>query len=118
MYDLVSLGKNAQKASVTLKKLNTAVKNAALISIAQKLRDEKSSILDANRLDVANAKASGIKAAMIDRLTLNSGRIDAIADAILDVAALPDPIGAVDSGVTRPNGIRILKTRVPIGVIG
>lgn len=117
MYDLVSLGKNARKASVELRMLSTAVRNSGLIEIAQRLRSEKSAILEANRLDVANAKAAGMKTAMIDRLSLDSARVDGIANAIMDVVALPDPIGAIENGVTRPNGIQILKMRVPIGVI-
>ena len=117
MYDLVSLGKRAKKASVVLRTLNTAQRNAGLFAIATALGERKAEILEANRLDVANAKAKGIRSAMIDRLTLDSGRIESIADAIIEVANLPDPIGAIDNGVTRPNGIQILKMRVPIGVI-
>lgn len=117
MYDLVSLGKNAKKASVVLRTLSTAQRNAGLHSIAKRLIDKKADILEANRLDVANAKAKGIRTAMIDRLSLDSARIESIADSIMEVANLPDPIGAVDNGVTRPNGIQIIKMRVPIGVI-
>ena len=117
MYDLISLGKNSKKASAALKRMNTALKNAGLVAIAQQLKANKDAILEANNTDIANAKVAGMKSAMLDRLTLNSERIDGIADSILDVVALPDPIGAVDNGVTRPNGIQILKTRVPIGVI-
>lgn len=117
MYDLVLLGKSSKKASAVLRKMNTAVKNAGLTAIAQQLKANKDAILEANKTDIANAKVAGMKSAMLDRLSLTSERIDAIADSIMDVVALPDPVGAVDEGVTRPNGIQILKTRVPIGVI-
>lgn len=117
MYDLVLLGKNSKKASAFLRKTSTALKNAGLTAIAQQLKANKDSILEANRTDIANAKVAGMKSAMLDRLSLTAERIDAIADSIMDVVALPDPVGAVDEGVTRPNGIQILKTRVPIGVI-
>lgn len=117
MYDLVSLGKNARKAARCLRTLDTAKRNAGLIAIAQKLRQEKAAILEANRLDVANAEASGIRTVMIDRLTLTSDSIDSIATATEEVVALPDPIGGIDQGITRPNGMQIIKARVPIGVI-
>lgn len=117
MYDLVSLGKNARRAARQLATLDTATKNAGLLAIAAKLRENKPAILEANRLDIANAEAGGIRTVMIDRLTLTGERIDGIAAATEDVVALPDPIGAIDEGLTRPNGLRILKTRVPIGVI-
>lgn len=117
MYDLVSLGKNARKAARQLATLDTAIKNAGLMAIAARLRENKPAILEANRLDIANAEASGIRSVMIDRLTLTGERIEGIAVATEDVVALPDPVGAIDEGLTRPNGLRIVKTRVPIGVI-
>ncbi len=117
MYDLVSLGKSARKAARQLATFDTAVKNAGLLAIAQRLRENKSAVLEANRLDIANAEAAGVRTVMIDRLTLTGERIEGIAAAIEEVVALPDPVGAVDEGYTRPNGLRIIKTRVPIGVI-
>ncbi len=117
MYDLVTLGKNARKAARQLITLDTATKNAGLLAIAAKLRENKSAILEANRLDIASAEACGVRTVMIDRLTLTGERIEGIAAATEDVVALPDPVGAIDEGLTRPNGLRIVKTRVPIGVI-
>ncbi|MDF3003612.1 MAG: Gamma-glutamyl phosphate reductase [Oscillospiraceae bacterium] len=117
MYDLVTLGKNARKAARQLITLDTATKNAGLLAIAAKLRENKSAILEANRLDIASAEACGVRTVMIDRLTLTGERIEGIAAATEDVIALPDPVGAIDEGLTRPNGLRIVKTRVPIGVI-
>ena len=117
MYDLVTIGKNAKAASRELRTLKTSIRNDALNSIAAALRSNIPAILEANRLDVANAKTNGIKAAMLDRLTLNESRIEAIAVAVEQLVSLPDPIGIVDSGCERPNGLQILKTRAPIGVI-
>ncbi|MEA5135458.1 MAG: glutamate-5-semialdehyde dehydrogenase [Candidatus Fimivivens sp.] len=117
MYDLVTLGKNARKAARQLITLDTATKNAGLLAIATRLRENKSAILEANRLDIASAEACGVRTVMIDRLTLTGERIEGIAAAAEDVVALPDPVGAIDEGLTRPNGLRIVKTRVPIGVI-
>ncbi|PWM23573.1 MAG: glutamate-5-semialdehyde dehydrogenase [Oscillospiraceae bacterium] len=117
MYDLISLGKAARQASARLRTSNTDARNRALCAIAAALREHIPEILEANRLDLANAKAAGIRSVMIDRLTLNPDRIRGIADAAEDVSRLADPIGVVDEGTTRPNGLQILKTRVPIGVV-
>ena len=117
MYDLVTLGKNARIASRKLRVLKTSQRNDALLAVAKALRSNIPAILEANRLDVANAKSNGIKTAMLDRLTLSESRIEAIALAVEEVVSLPDPIGIVESGGERPNGLLILKTKVPIGVI-
>ncbi|MFV0498037.1 MAG: glutamate-5-semialdehyde dehydrogenase [Candidatus Fimivivens sp.] len=117
MYDLVSLGKNAKQAAHQLITLDTAAKNAGLLALAAKLRENKAAILEANRLDIANAQAVGVRTVMIDRLTLSHERIEGMAAAAEQVAALPDPVGAIDAGFTCPNGLRIIKTHVPIGVI-
>lgn len=117
MYDLISLGQVAKKASTKLRVSSTATRNDALYAIAQQLRRETPAILDANKIDVATAKSSGIKSVMLDRLTLDAARIEDIAVSIEQVIALPDPVGHIDEGFTRPNGIQILKTRVPMGVI-
>lgn len=117
MYDLVTLGKNARRAARSLRTTRTELRNAALLAVAAALRGGRREILEANQLDIANARTSGIRTPMIDRLTLNEARIEEIAKAVEQVAALPDPVGVVEHGVTRPNGLEILKTRVPIGVI-
>jgi glutamate-5-semialdehyde dehydrogenase len=117
MYDLVALGKNARRAARLLRTTSTASRNAALCAIAGALRQNREAILEANQLDIANARTAGLRTAMIDRLTLTEERIEDIARAVEQVVALPDPVGVVDSGATRPNGLEILKTRVPIGVI-
>ena len=93
-------------------------KNDALKAIAKALRENADKIISANKIDLDNGVANGLSAALLDRLKLDEKRIDGIADGVLDVAALPDPIGTVISGSTRPNGMEITKVRVPLGVIG
>ena len=106
--------KTAQR---TLSTLKTADKNAALSAIAGAIKAEKSAILKANKVDLDTAAENGVPRTMLDRLSLTEARIDAIADALLDVARLPDPCG--NGTVTvRPNGLKITKTSVPLGVIG
>lgn len=117
MYDLVSLGKAARAASYQLRTSDTNTRNKALCLIATALRTHSAEILEANRLDVATAHKSGVRSVMVDRLTLSQARINSIADATEEVSRLTDPIGVVDYGTTRPNGLQILKTRVPIGVV-
>lgn len=117
MYDLVSLGRNAKVASNSLKTTTTAQRNKALALIAKELISSTRQIISANELDLANAKTGGMKSAMLDRLTLNQNRIEDIARSIQEVIDLADPVGVVERGETRPNGLLILKTRVPIGVV-
>ena len=101
----------------SLASANTAEKNAAILSIASALRHEKDAILKANAEDIAASDANGVPKTMIDRLTLTESRIDAIAASLVEIAALPDPCGT-GTVTTRPNGLRITRTSVPLGVIG
>jgi glutamate-5-semialdehyde dehydrogenase len=125
MDDQVSLkervsefGKRARAAARALAKCPTPVKNAGLMGMADGLIRAADSILSANARDVERAKANGLSAAMIDRLTLNPQRLTGMADGIRQVAALPDPVGEVIREWVRPNGLQIRKVRVPIGVVG
>ena len=93
-------------------------KNDALKAIAKALTENTAAIMAANQVDLDNGEANGLSAALLDRLKLDEGRIKGVADGVLEVAALPDPIGTVISGSTRPNGMNITKVRVPLGVIG
>ncbi len=93
-------------------------KNVALKAIAKALKDHSEKIIEANKIDLENGKNNQLSASLLDRLMLDNARIEGIADGVLEVAALPDPIGTVISGSQRPNGLRISKVRVPIGVIG
>jgi len=112
------LGNNAKAAKIELSCSSITARNAALTEIADSLERYKRSILEQNRIDVKNAEAAGIKSSLVDRLYMNEKRIEGIADGVRKIAALPDPIGIIDGGEIRPNGLRITKLRVPMGVIG
>ncbi len=115
---LEDLGARARRAAHLLAQLTTEQKNAALISMADEVMARRDLILAANEQDLARARANGLAGAMLERLTLNPTRVEAIASGIRNVAALPDPVGEILRQWTRPNGIQISKVRVPIGVIG
>ncbi len=115
---IFAIGRAARAAARDLALAPTATKNAALCAMAAHLRQDTAQLLKANASDVEAAKANGLTAAFIDRLTLTGARIEAIARGLEDIAALPDPIGATLSEWTRPNGLKIARVRVPIGVIG
>ncbi|MCI5656472.1 MAG: glutamate-5-semialdehyde dehydrogenase [Candidatus Pseudoruminococcus sp.] len=117
MTILEEMGKKAKEAARTLAVMGEE-KNDALKLIAKALIDNTDAILAANKIDVDNGRANGLTESIIDRLSLSKARIEGMAQGVLDVAALPDPVGAVLSGSKRPNGLNITKVRVPIGVIG
>ena len=113
-----TLCKTASAIKYDVQKLSTDEKNRALLTAADKLVANGDKILAANREDIENGRAAGMKEALIDRLTLTKARIDQIAEGLRQVAALPDPVGEVMDEFTRPNGMQIRKVRVPMGVIG
>jgi glutamate-5-semialdehyde dehydrogenase len=113
---ILDLGRRARKAARDLARLSTEQKNAALLAMANEMMASQTAILSANAKDLKEADA--LSHAMIDRLKLNVERITAMADGIRQIAALADPVGEVVREWARPNGIRISKVRVPIGVIG
>lgn len=113
----VDVSKRAKAASRELVKLRAEAKNAWLRSCAQALKADQSAIIAANKLDLEAAPGFGLTAAAIDRLRLDEERIGKIAEALDQVAALPDPVGEVITGETRPNGLRLQKVRVPLGVV-
>jgi glutamate-5-semialdehyde dehydrogenase len=112
------MGQQARQAAYALANLSAEKKNTILRAMAASLRSETSTIIAANALDLSAAREKGLSNAMIDRLTLDETRIDAIASGIDQVATLHDPCGEILSEVTRPNGMHIKQVRVPIGVIG
>lgn len=118
MSDLQVLGKNARLAAASLNKLKQEKKKEVLENAAKALVDGYEVILEANVLDINNARDNGISEALIDRLSLSPDRIKSMAEGLLDIAALNDPIGEVISMSNRPNGLTIGQKRVPIGVIG
>ena len=112
------LGRGALSAAAVLAQATTARKNDALTHAAAAIRAHRARILEANAHDRAAARAAGLGAALLDRLALDEGRIEAMADGVAAIAALPDPVGTVAAEWQRPNGLRIQRVRVPIGVIG
>ncbi len=116
--ELEAKGRAAKTASRQLAYLTTEVKNKALRNITQELLARKSAILKANEIDYKAGKAGGMSPAMLDRLMLSPDRIESIAQDVLTVAALPDPVNEVFERRTLPNGLQISKKRVPLGVIG
>jgi glutamate-5-semialdehyde dehydrogenase len=118
MSTLNKLGQQAKAASYTLSQASTQEKNNALESMAQALKEQTKDILEANKKDIANAKENGITESMVDRLILNEERITAMADGLVDIAQLPDPVGRVTQMWTTDAGLRVGQETVPLGVIG
>ncbi len=116
--ELEAKGRATKAASRRMAYLSSEVKNKALHNISEDLVTKKDEILSANQIDYKEAEASGMSTAMLDRLMLNSSRLEAIAQDVLAVAALPDPVGEVFDMHTRPNGLLMGRKRVPLGVIG
>jgi len=112
-----SLAQASRVAARTLVAATTEQKNHALAAMAKALRASSEAICAQNALDLADANASGKNAAFIDRLLLDTKRVEAMAAAVESVAALPDPVGEVTERWTRPNGLRVRKERLPLGVV-
>jgi glutamate-5-semialdehyde dehydrogenase len=115
--ELRRIAQAAKEASSALANLSTEAKDASLRAMAEALRKNTPALLAANRKDVAAAEAEGLAEALVDRLRLDEKRIEAMAAGLEAVAALPDPVGEVTSEWTRPNGLRIGRMRIPLGVI-
>lgn len=118
MTDLSALGNRAVAAKYEMQLLDTETKNNALLKAAKQLVADTEQILAANREDIQRGEQNGMHPGRIDRLRLDEGRIKAIADGLLQIAKLPDPIGETIDTFERPNGLHISKVRVPLGVIG
>ena len=112
------LGRKAVSAAAVLALVSTDVKNAALAVAVRAVRARAGEILQANEHDLAAARAAKLSAALLDRLALNEARVESMAGGIEGVMALPDPIGTIAAQWQRPNGLRIQRVRVPLGVIG
>ena len=117
MSSLSELGQRAKHASRTLALASSRTKDAALHAAADLLVERSNEILRANASDVARAEAGGVSPAVIDRLRLSEARVVAMAGGLRQVAGLTDPVGEVVEGWVRPNGLRIEKVRVPLGVV-
>lgn len=114
---VAELGIRVKAASRILATASTEQKNAALVAAADLLVARSSSILRANETDVARAESEGVSATVVDRLRLTPARIDSMASGLRQVAGLPDPVGEVLDGWVRPNGLKIRRVRVPLGVV-
>jgi glutamate-5-semialdehyde dehydrogenase len=113
-----AIGRDARNASRTLALASAAQKNRALAAMAKAIRGSRTAILAANAEDVADGKASGATAAFLDRLTLDAKRIEAMAEGLDVIRKQKDPVGTVLASWRRPNGMRIERVRVPLGVVG
>ncbi|ADT69725.1 glutamate-5-semialdehyde dehydrogenase [Pseudoalteromonas sp. APC 3356] len=114
---ITDISRQAAKAAHTLALLNTETKNNVLTDMAAALRDQKEFIIKENESDLSAARDNNLAASMIDRLTLNDERIEAMAEGIEVIVSLDDPVGQLRDITERPNGIKIRKMRVPLGVV-
>ncbi len=108
----------ARAASRVLAATPAAIRSAALLSIASALRSATGQLMDANAVDVARAEKSGTEPAFVDRLRLTPERIEEMAAAVESIAAAPDPIGRSEGEQIQPNGLRVARVRIPLGVVG
>ncbi|NLZ52523.1 MAG: glutamate-5-semialdehyde dehydrogenase [Thermoanaerobacteraceae bacterium] len=114
---ILDIAKQAKEASYTISAASTAVKNNALSMMAKALDEMRDEIIEANQKDLEKAKEKGLKDALIERLMLNDKRIDGMIKGLLDLLELSDPVGS-GTIIKRPNGLTLLKQRVPLGVVG
>ncbi len=117
MTSVSELGRRAKTASRALATASTAAKDAALLAAADLIEQNVGSLLSANARDVERALAEGVTTTVVDRLRLSEARVGSMASGLRQVAGLRDPVGEVTEGWTRPNGLRIEKVRVPLGVV-
>lgn len=118
MFDLEQIGKNANAAKYEFGRYSTELKNKVLIALGEKLVQDSDTILTENAIDLKNAEEKGMSQGLVDRLRLTEQRIKAMAEGLEQIAALPDPIGEILEESERPNGLKLQKVRVPLGVIG
>ena len=116
-FDIRIMAQQAKLASRQVAQLNTEQKNALLKSMAEQITANETSILSANALDIQAGQEKGLSDAMLDRLKLNAQRIEDIANAILEIVALADPVGHIANMIVRPNGMQVGKMSIPLGVI-
>lgn len=114
---IAELGRRARTASRALATASTATKDTALLAAADALVAATDEILAANAVDIARAEGEGVSPTVVDRLRLDAGRVGSMASGLRQVATLPDPVGEVIDGWVRPNGLRISRVRVPLGVV-
>ncbi|VAW79113.1 Gamma-glutamyl phosphate reductase, partial [hydrothermal vent metagenome] len=112
-----TLGEQARAAARVLSRADTGARNAALQAIADAVLADRDSLKSENHKDMVSARKHGLDAALLDRLELTDARIDNMAEGLRQVAALPDPVGAISDLDYRPSGIQVGRMRVPLGVI-
>lgn len=115
---ILNKAKEAKEGARALAKASSGQKNSALIKMAGILKKRSKELISENKKDIKSAEKKGLSRALIDRLTLNEKRIDEMAKGLIEVAALPDPVGEITKMWQRPNGMTVGRMRVPIGVIG
>jgi len=113
-----AVGNAARQAAAVVARADTAAKNGALTTMAAAIRRQATTLLEANARDVEAARAKQLDAAFIDRLALKPAMVEAMAEGLTQMAALPDPVGVITDLTSRPSGIQVGKMRVPLGVIG
>lgn len=118
MKSVSEIAADARRAALKLANVPAEKKNAALEILARRLAEGAGAIISANASDLAAAEKSGLSGPMLERLSLDAGRIARMAEGVRQVASLPDPVGEIVETSVRPNGLKIVKARVPIGVIG
>lgn len=116
--ELEEMGRRAKGAAAVLARLSSAQKEEALRVMARRLQEKRGEVLQANSADLEAARRAGLSSALLDRLTLNERRLEAVERGLLEVATLPDPVGEVEAMWLRPNGLRVGRMRVPLGVVG
>ena len=116
--EMSAMGRAAKAAAQTLRLADASARTRAIAAMAKAVRGEAQAILAANARDVAAARAAGLEAAMVDRLLLDKGRLEGVAQALETIAEIPDPVGEEIARWRRPNGLDIARVRTPIGVIG
>jgi glutamate-5-semialdehyde dehydrogenase len=112
------VGQSAREAARSLARAETAAKNHALLAIAEDIDQRRDQLMTANRRDMEAGAMKGLDAALLDRLELTAGRIDGMIEGLHQIAALPDPVGAISDMSYRPSGIQVGRMRVPLGVVG
>lgn len=115
---IAQMGARARRAAAEMAQAPSEQKERALLAAAAALREATPQIIEANRVDMERGAANGLSSAMLDRLKLDEGRINGVADAVAQVATLADPVGQVIDAAERPNGLRLTRVRVPLGVVG
>jgi len=113
-----SLGQHATAAAREMSKASTATKNAVLQDLAARIIEQQTSLVEANGLDLEAGRAKGLDAALLDRLELTHARIQSMAEGLVQIASLQDPVGEISNMASRPSGIQVGQMRVPLGVIG